>query len=512
MCAALGHGEVGDHRAERGQRQHDARGAAEADERSIADAATITPHAPTIARIDDLAYLSIAEAADALRTRRTSSVELVRACLDRAEARRGLGAFITLTAESALAEAREADERLARGIDRGPLHGVPVAVKDLFDVRGVRTTGGSKILERHTAAADSGAVERLRAAGAVVVGKTNLHEWAFGVTTQNPHYGPAKNPWDTTRVPGGSSGGSAVAVASGMCAMGLGSDTGGSIRIPAALCGVVGLKPTYGRVSLRGAIALAWTLDHAGPLTRTVRDAALSLAALAGYDDADPASADRDVDDYLAGLGEGVSGLRVLVPTTFFFDDVDPAVEAAVRAAARLLASLGARCVEAALPHIDIVRETQRRIIGVEAAAFHADTLARADVEQVVGRDVLERLRAGARVTGTEHAAARRQREVIRRAWEHVLRDHDLILTPATPIPAPPRQGEDAVAVAARLNALTSPFNLTGLPAISVPCGYTTEGLPIGLQLAAAPWREATLLRTAYAYERAPEWHERRPG
>ena len=462
--------------------------------------------------IDDLPYLSVADASAALRARRVSSVELVRACLDRADAHAELGAFITRTAETALAEARRADDRFARGTDDGPLQGIPVAVKDLFDVRGVRTTGGSKSLERHIAPSDSGVVERLRAGGAVFVGKTNLHEWAFGVTNQNPHYGPAKNPYDATRVPGGSSGGSAVAVATGMCAMGVGSDTGGSIRIPAALCGIVGLKPTYGRVSLRGAIALAWTLDHAGPLTRTVRDAALSLTAMAGYDDADPSSVDRAVDDYVTTLEGGVRGLRVLVPTTFFFDDVDEEIETAVRAAAGVLASLGATCVELPLPYADALRETQRRIIGVEAAAFHAETLARDDVERAVGRDVLERLRAGERVSGTEHAAARRQRDVIRRAWAGILREHDVILTPTTPVAAPPREGQDAVAVASRLNALTSPFNLTGLPAISLPCGVTRDGLPIGLQLAAAPWREAVLLRAAHAYERATKWHERRPG
>ncbi len=382
-------------------------------------------------------------------------------------------------------------------------------MKDLFDVAGIPTTGGSKILATNVPGRDSAVVERLRTAGAVLLGKTNLHEWAFGVTSQNPFFGAAKNPWDRSRIPGGSSGGSAIAVATGMCAMALGSDTGGSIRIPAALCGVVGLKPTYGRVSLRGAIALSWTLDHAGPLTRSVRDAALSLAALAGYDDADPVSVDRPVDDVVGALDGGVRGVRVLVPTTHFFADVDGEVERAVREAGRVLASLGAAVEERPLPHTELIGAAQRAIIGVDAAAYHRDDLERRAGD--LGADVLGRLRAGAAISGVEHAQARRHRDVIRRDWSAILREYDVILTPTTPITAPPREGQDAVAAAARLTANTSPFNLTGLPAISVPCGFTRDGSPIGLQLAAGPWREASLLRAAQAYETATEWHARHP-
>ncbi len=408
-----------------------------------------------------------------------------------------------------MADASRADAELGRGEDRGPLHGIPVALKDLFDVNGVPTTGGSRILAGNVAAADSGVAERLRRAGAVFVGKTNLHEWAFGVTNQNPHFGAAKNPWDHTRIPGGSSGGTAIAVATGMCFVSPGSDTGGSIRIPAALCGIVGLKPTYGRVSLRGAIALSWTLDHAGPLARTVRDAAFALAALAGHDEADPTSADVPVDDYIGSLESGARGVRVLVPTTHFFDDVDPVVERAVRDAALTLASLGAVVEERALPHAERLRATQRAIITVDAAAYHRDDLARRSSE--IGADVLERLRVGATIGSTEYAQARRDRDVIRRDWGAILRDHDVILTPTTPIAAPPREGQDALAAAARLTANTSPFNLTGLPALSLPCGFTPDGLPIGLQLAAGPWREALLLRVARAYEGATQWHTRHP-
>ncbi|MEK7863810.1 MAG: amidase, partial [Chloroflexota bacterium] len=308
-----------------------------------------------------LAFLSAHEAAAHLRARQVTSVELLRAAIARIERLDPtLRAFITTTFERAMAEAERADALFARGIDRGPLHGIPIALKDLFDVAGVATTGGSAIFAHNVATQDSAATERVRAAGAVIVGKTNLHEWAFGVTNQNPHFGTARNPWDPTRIPGGSSGGSAIAVATGMCAVSPGSDTGGSIRIPAALCGIVGLKPTYGRVSLRGVIPLSWTLDHAGPLARTVTDAAITLAVLAGYDVDDPGSADVPVDDYLAGIEDGARGLRILVPTVHFFDDADPEVARAVRDAIAVLAASGAIVEKRALPHTELLRQTQR--------------------------------------------------------------------------------------------------------------------------------------------------------
>lgn len=449
------------------------------------------------------------DAARRLRAREVTAFELTRACLARADALESLGAFITRTPDAALTEAARADDELARGVDGGPLHGIPVAVKDLFDVGGVVTTAGSRLLATNMATRDSAVVERLRTSHAVLVGKTNLHEWAFGVTNQNPHFGPAKNPWDDTRVPGGSSGGSAVAVATGMAFAALGSDTGGSIRIPAALCGIVGLKPTYGRISLRGAIPLSWTLDHAGPMTRSVRDTAALFMLLAGYDADDPASVDVAVDDAMARLEDGVRGVRVIVPTTHFFTDIDPEVETAVRTAIDVLASHGASIVEAPLPHTELLRATQRAIIAVDAATYHRERLATRAAD--FGADVLERLGSGLAIPATEHALARRDRDVIRRAWTRALGDHDVIVSPTTPVAAPPREGQDALAAAARLTTNTSPFNLTGLPAISIPCGFTRSGLPIGLQLAAAPWREALLLGVARAYERATEWHERHP-
>ncbi len=449
------------------------------------------------------------EAATLLRAREISSVDLAHASISRIEALDPtLVAFITRTFESALADAKRADFDLARGVDRGPFQGIPVALKDLYDASGVATTAGSRIFADNVPQADSAVTARFRHGGAVLLGKTNLHEWAFGVTNQNPHFGHAKNPWDTTRIPGGSSGGSAIAVATGMCAVSPGSDTGGSIRIPASLCGVAGLKPTYGRISLRGVVPLAWSLDHAGPLARTVRDLAITLGQLAGYDAADPTCADVPVDDYLADLEAGAKGLRVLVPANHFFEGVDPEVEGAVREAARTLDSLGAGVEERALPHTELLA-AQGSIIQTDAAAFHREHVR--DRSADIGADVLERLRLGETITSLDLARARHDRDIVRRGWIELLREFDVMLTPTTRIAAPPREGQNAVAAAQRLTANTSPFNLTGLPALSVPCGFTRTGLPIGLQLAAGPWREAVLLRAAFAYERATEWHLRHP-
>ncbi|MGH2491569.1 MAG: amidase [Candidatus Limnocylindria bacterium] len=459
--------------------------------------------------MSDVALLPLQAASALIHSRRASSVDLVRACLDRITRHdRELGAFITLTSDSALDEAKRADADLANGVDRGPLHGIPIALKDLYDTAGVRTTGGSRIFADRLPERDSAVVEKLRAAGAVFLGKLNLHEWALGVTNQNPHFGPACNPWDISRIPGGSSGGSAIAVASGFCFVSPGSDTGGSIRIPAALCGVAGLKPTYGRVSLRGVIPLAWTLDHSGPLARTVVDLALTLNAVAGHDALDPSSSEVASEDYAEGIDDGANGVRVLVPTNHFFDDVDPEVDAAVREAARVLTSLGASVTDGALPRVDLLA-AQRAILLTDAAAYHREHLRERAAD--IGADVLTRLRMGQTFTGMDYAQARRDRDELRREWLTVLREQDIILSPTTLIAAPPRDGQDAVAAAQRLTANTLPFNLTGLPAVSIPCGFTQAGLPVGLQLAAGPWCERLLLRVARAYEHATPWHERLP-
>lgn len=451
----------------------------------------------------DLHWLSLEEIASRIRERQVSAEETVRAALERTlRLDPQLGSFITVTADAALEAARAADRAVASGAS-GRLLGVPIALKDLFDTAGVRTTAGSKIFADRIPSENGEVVTRLLAEGAISIGKTNLHEWAFGVTTQNPHFGPTRNPWDPTRIPGGSSGGSGAAVAAGLCYGALGSDTGGSIRIPASLCGIVGLKPTFGRVSVRGSVPLAASLDHAGPMTRTVRDAALMYAAIAGYDAEDPTSVDVAMDDPLTGIENGVRGLRLGLPRQHFFEGAEPEVVSAVREAARVLEREGALVEEIDLPRTDELLPAQTAVIGTEAAAFHRDRMR--DRPQDFGGDVLARLRRGERVTGAEYALARRTQLELRHAWTRVLREYAAVLTPTTAIAAPPADGEDALAQAARLTARTSPFNLTGLPAISIPCGKTSGGLPIGLQIAAGPWMESTILRIARSYELASE-------
>lgn len=474
------------------------------------------PHScsPYRSRVDDaLLDGSLEDAARAVDGRTIGALELTEASLARIARREPeLNAFITVTADAARKRARLIDRDQAHG---GALRGVPVALKDLFDVSEVPTTAGSRLLAINVARVDAELTTRLLASGVVNLGKTNLHEWAFGVTTDNPHFGPTRNPWALDRIPGGSSGGSGAALIAGCCFGSVGSDTGGSIRIPAALCGIVGLKPTYGRVSLRGAIPLAWTLDHAGPMARTVRDAALLLSAIAGFDPADPVSADVPVDDYLRDIESGLRGLRIGIVRGRFFtrlkesEQPAPEVDAAVRAATAVLEREGAQIEEVELPRVDELRNTQLVIIGTEAAAFHRQRIL--EQRDGFGADVASRIELGLTRTGAEYASARRTKDELRRAYALALAGWDAIVLPTTPITAPRREGQDAVAAAATLTAYTSPFNVTGLPAISVPCGFDEAGLPIGLQLVARPWAEARLLRVARAYERATSWHERRP-
>jgi aspartyl-tRNA(Asn)/glutamyl-tRNA(Gln) amidotransferase subunit A len=442
-------------------------------------------------------------------------VELTRAHLERIDALDGqLNCFITRTAEQALARAQDAEAEILRGAYRGPLHGVPLALKDLYATRGVRTTAGSAFLADHVPDEDAEAVHRLAAAGAVFLGKLNMHEWALGLTNENPHYGPCRNPWDTGRVPGGSSGGSGAALAAGLCMGSLGSDTGGSIRVPASLCGVVGLKPTFGRVSARGVAPLSWNLDTCGPMARTVRDVALVLQAIAGYDPADPYAVDVPVEDYQATLGVGASGLRVALTSGAYVEAADPQISEAVRAAAGTFAALGARVEEVELPDALEAAQMNARMVTSDAAACHHDRLRQAP--ERFGDDVRARMQAGAAVTSTEYVLARRAQTLWRRRLERLFERFDLLLLPATPIPAP-RLGGDAIEAARSLTRFTAPFNLARLPALALPCGFTAEGagtapLPIGLQIVGRPWAEAAVLRAGHAYEQATEWHTRRPG
>jgi aspartyl-tRNA(Asn)/glutamyl-tRNA(Gln) amidotransferase subunit A len=420
-----------------------------------------------------------------------------------------LNAFILATAERALEEARAAEAELVAGRSRGSLHGVPIALKDIFDTAGLRTTAGSRILAENVPVRDSTVVERLREAGLVFLGKTNLHEFAYGTTTDNPHYGPCRNPWDTGYSPGGSSGGSGAALAAGLAPLSLGTDTGGSIRIPASACGVVGLKPTFGRVSRRGVTPLSWSLDHVGPMTRTVEDTALLLTAIAGPDAEDPWCVDRPVVDFTRDLERGAHGLTVGVPREWFFEGVEPAVEEVVRGAITVLEREGARNVPAVVPRMAEAHTSAHAIMASEASAFHEPWLRQRPADY--GEDVRRSLELGHFLSAVDYVNARRMQATVRADCLTALRQADVLVMPTLPR-RPPRVGElMSREPAVAWNRFMTPWNLTGLPAISVPCGFDDGGLPVGLQLIARPFEEATLLRAARAYERATEWHVRRP-
>jgi aspartyl-tRNA(Asn)/glutamyl-tRNA(Gln) amidotransferase subunit A len=462
--------------------------------------------------INQLIPLSITSAAELLARGEISPVELTQAYLARIQRLDPqLNCFITLTPELALQQARQFEREIQAGAYRGPLHGIPLALKDLFETAGVRTTAGSTFFSDYVPETDARVVEMLRGAGVVLLGKLNMHEIALGVTNENPHFGAVCNPWDLRCIPGGSSGGSAAALAAGLCLGSLGTDTGGSIRIPASLCGVVGLKPTRGRVSLRGVIPLSWNLDHAGPMARSVRDAAILLQAIAGYDPDDPWSADQPVDDYLEGLEEGVEGWRVALAADEYFSDpavVDGQVRQAIQQAAETFGRLGARVEEVAFPGARQAAQANGLMTPSDGAAFHRERLQ--SNPDGFGTDVLSRLRAGAAYTSTEYSLARQAQVVLRRQFCRFFDDYDLLLTPTTPIPAPVRGSADAVERARLLTRFTAPFNLTGLPALSVPCGFATGGLPVGLQLVGQPWAEPRLLRAGWAFETYWMAHENR--
>ncbi len=445
---------------------------------------------------------TIFELAPRLRRREISPVELTRSCLERIEkVNRELNAFITVTGESAIQEASAAEAEIARGNWRGPLHGIPVAIKDLIDTAGVRTTAASQLFENRIPTEDAEVVRRLRRAGAMIVGKTNLHEFAYGGSSLVSFFGDVRNPRNTTHIAGGSSGGSAAAVAAGLCNVAIGTDTAGSIREPAALCGCVGLKPTYGRVSTRGVIPLSWSLDHVGPLTDCVADAAIVLQAIAGYDPLDVESANVPVSDYVSGLRKGARDLRVGVPRSYFYDDLDKEVEAAVERALGVIKGLAADVREVRLE----VSE-DRTVQGAEAYAYHAENVAK--TPELYQPETLRRIRSGERFSAAEYIQRRRELDEARRHAAEIFAKVDLLVTPTTPIPAPSiatLKKDPAALRPAELKLLrnTRPFNVWGLPAVSVPCGLTERGLPIGLQIAGPPWREGLVLTLAWAYEQA---------
>ena len=471
----------------------------------------------------DLATLTLKQASDLLRRRDVSPVELTEACLARIDRHEpAINAFITVTREQALATARELEGEIRRGRRRGPLHGIPIALKDNIDTAGVLTTAASGVFKDRVPAADANVVVRLKDAGAVLLGKLNLHEFALGGTSAVTYYEPVHNPWALDRVAGGSSGGSAAAIAADLCLGTLGTDTGGSIRIPASLCGVVGLKPTYGRVSNRGVIPMAWTLDHVGPMCKTVEDAALILAAIAGYDRLDPTSVDMPVPDYTRAIGMSTAKLRVGVARKPFFDNLNPEVAQAVEAAIDVLRKLTAGVTEVEVPAAGNVAD----VWNSEIYAYHEPWITKTpELYQPATRNLVQ---GAGKTSALTYAMARRQLDVVRRDIKKVFGGIDVLVTPtqrgvAQPIAAPqpaPGRGRGGAPPAGGgvppggggggiIN--TAAFDVYGLPTISVPCGFSSSGLPIGLQISGNHFAESTVLAVAHAYERATDWHKRRP-
>ena len=464
----------------------------------------------------ELVFLSIADAAELVAGRQLSPVEIVDAHLRRIDATDGaLNSFITLLRDESMAAAREAEGAIASGGYIGPLHGLPIGLKDLYYTKGIRTTMGSKIMGEFVPDADAAVTERFHAAGAIVIGKLQMHEFALGATSENPHYGPAHNPWDTGRMTGGSSGGSGSAVASGQCMGALGSDTGGSVRIPASLCGIVGLKPTFGRVSRYGVYPLSWSFDTVGPMTRTVRDAALVLNAIAGHDSRDLSSSRRPTEDFAERLEDGISGVRIGIPREYFFEKTEPQVTDSVREAATVLEGLGASVDEVSIPVLEHSQTISTPISQAEASQIHTEHLR--DRAHDIGADVRGRLYQGALIPATDYIKAQRARTVYNARMAEAFQRFDALIAPTCPVGAPElgertvQVGDVAEPTLALLSRLTRPFNVSGVPTVSLPCGFTSYGVPIGLQIAGRPFEDAAVLRIAHAYEQATEWHKRRP-
>ncbi|MCH2676592.1 MAG: aspartyl/glutamyl-tRNA amidotransferase subunit A, partial [Dehalococcoidia bacterium] len=426
-----------------------------------------------------------------------------------------LDAFITVTGERALSQARQAEKDIQAGRYKGPLHGIPVGLKDLYNTAGVRTTSGSKIFDTFIPMEDCTVAEKFQQAGAILLGKLNMHPFAYGPTGENLDYGHMHNPWNPEKITGGSSGGSGSAAAAGQCTITTGSDTGGSIRIPAALCGIVGLKPTYGLVSRWGLTALSWSLDHPGPMVRTVEDAAITMNVIAGHDPKDVASAKVAIPDYTSALTGDVRGLRIGMPKEYFEAPLDPQVRKAVQDAVSLLESMGAEVKEVSFPMFNESQAISSTVLMSEASAFHRDLLEK-DGHQLY-EPVRQRLEAGLFISAADYLRAQQARTLLDQEGRRLLDDVDLLAGPTEPVTAPeilaPRvlAGEQEIGVVGALTQYTRPYNINGFPAISVPCGFSSTGMPIGLQLAGKPFDELTVLRAAHAYEQATDWHTRRP-
>lgn len=468
----------------------------------------------------ELLSSTIAELAPRIRGGEVSPVELTEAALRQAEAMQPkLNTFITLLSEGAMAQARAEEQAIARGEYKGPLQGIPIGIKDNLATAGVRTTLGSRVLAEHVPGEDAEVVRRCRAAGAVILGKENLEEFAAGATSNNPHFGAVRNPWATEHIPGGSSGGGGANVAAEVTFASLGTDLGGSVRLPGAFCGVVGLKQTFGRVSQRGLLVTSYNGDHIGPMTRSVADSAIVLQAIAGHDPLDPSTVPVPVPDYAAALGQGVQGLRLGVPSNYYFEDLEPEVEDAVRRAIADLEELGAVSVPVELPMMEYIGAV--RIAAMSDAMVTHEPFLR-DRWAEYGPDVLYRVLGGQFVLGHHYAKAMKAQRLIQEEYAQVLQRVDVIVTPTTPLCAPRIDAAYVEHCGERhrvrgpgsglVSRNTSPLNATGHPAITVPCGLNGDGLPIGLQLIAAGFREDLLFRAAAAYEAVSPSRGLRPG
>jgi len=463
----------------------------------------------------DLTYKSVAELAPLIKSGKLSPVELVQTSLDRiSQLEPQLNAFLEVWDEAAVESAKVARDEIAAGRYLGAMHGIPVGIKDLIDVAGTRTTGGSKVLAENMAHSDATVVTKLKASGAVLMGKLNLVEFAFGTTGLNPHTADVKNPWDNARITAGSSSGSGAAVASGMIPTALGTDTGGSIRMPAALCGIAGLKPTYGRVSRAGVLDLSWSMDHVGPMTRTTEDCALLMNVLAGYDPNDPASSKEPLQDFTSDLNRGLDGLRIGIPSHYFFDDfVDQEIKHSVRAAIDLLVANGAEIVELSMPWVGKGRPINFGVILPESVSIHEKMIA--ENADLYSPAVRKRIQSGFNVSAIEYVRAQRARQWFNHQMEESMKQVDVLITPSIPIQTPtiadctPSPGNPGAG--SELPMFTGVFDVTGQPSHSIPCGFTQNGMPIGMMITGHPFDESTVLRVGHAYEKLTNWHQRPP-
>ena len=465
--------------------------------------------------VPDIAYQSITEIAPRIRSGALSPVDLVETLLLRiSRLEPSLNTFLKVWGDSARTEARMAKSEIESGRYIGPLHGIPVGLKDLIDVAGHKTTGGSKVLADNIAKSDATVATRLKAAGAILIGKLNLVEFAFGTTGLNPYTGDVKNPWDRTRITAGSSSGSAAAVASGMIPASLGSDTGGSIRMPASVCGIAGLKPTYGRIPRTGVLDLSWSMDHVGPMARTTGDCALLMNALAGPDGGDPASYAGPAQDFTSGLEEGLGLIKIGVPTNYFFEDsVDHEISETVLSSIDLMASNGAEIVELPMPWVEKGRAINLGVIRPEAVSAHESLLAK--YADLYSPGLRKRIQSGFDIPAIDYVRAQRARQWFNHNMSESMKQVDVLITPSVPIQTPmitectPPDGN--MEAGNQLPMFTSIFDVTGQPSHSISCGFTSSGMPIGMMITGHPYDETTVLRVGNAFEKLTDWHQRVP-